>query len=629
MNQRFWGVAVVAISATLSAAGAPRLSIESPSRDLGEYRELAAFAKEVGATHLSACQVEPSLWQWDEYGRADPYPNWSMHRPSLFKFVVPPELEKYIPKDYAARNLATLRARFAVLKEYGLKATFVGMEPAYLPEAAYKDHPSWRGPACQHSRRSRHEYFAPCLDDAEFRAIYVKAIAELCRIAPFESFDFLVNDSGSGLCWCPHSYPGMNGPSACAGKSFSSRVVNFLSCFQEGAAAAGLGDVRVNIARYLQKPVDVDAIVKTLRPGQSVLGRTADGRTASHTVGFPNPFAEYSYPVALMPRVAAMVDQLQEAQRHPGDDMVYAVKGVNDLDAILLARKYLHRPIGEGPAARAKALEDVAGEIVADDASAKALADVWTDFERAHDLLAVYSQGGHLFLLGGTHQRWLTRPIVPFPNELKPDEKDYWRPFIFQAQTENEADYPLDLQGGRWVSGFGAHFIAGWLTMVRVRPILARAIAGADTLAGKGRSAQAEKYLKGLAMRLKFYREVAELHALIITYQFHLDDWRKHHGEGLLPESSDFFRLQGEGARLNEVLGYVREMVERSRRMADMIDAADADGIELVQCAPSDGFETVMTLPPAGKLAAQMRRRADIMWAHRRDHERIWRGRNP
>ena len=89
------------------------------------------------------------------------------------------------------------------------------LEPAYLPEAVYRDHPDWRGPACQHSRRAKHEYFAPCLDNAEYRKVYVEAIAELCRAAPFESFNFLVNDSGSGLCWCPHSYPGMNGPAAC------------------------------------------------------------------------------------------------------------------------------------------------------------------------------------------------------------------------------------------------------------------------------------------------------------------------------------------------------------------------------------------------------------------------------
>ncbi len=627
--QRVFSTCIFCACALASPADAGRrIAVESESRDIGEYRRLAEFAKSVGATHLSACQVEPSLWQWDEYGRTDPYPNWSMHRPSLFKFVVPPELEKYIPKDYAARNLKALRERFGVLKEFGLKATFIGMEPAYLPNAAYEDHPDWRGPACQHSRRSRHEYFAPCLDNAEFRSIYVKSIAELCRAARFESFDFLVNDSGSGLCWYPHAYPGKNGPSACAGKSFSSRVVNFLSCFQEGAAAAGLGDVKVNISRYLNRSVDIDAIVRTLKPGQSVLGRTASGKSAKRTVGFPNRFAEFTYPVAYMPRVARMVEQLQDAQRSPEADVVFALKGVDDLDAIALARKYLHRPIGDGPAARARALEDVACDFVAKEDAAK-LADIWTDIERIESVFAVYNQGGHIFLLGGTHQRWLTRPFVPFPEELKEDERKWWRPYIFQAQDEATALNPMDLQGGRWMSGAGPQLIFGWLTMERVRPIFRRAVSAAESLSGKGVDARANKYLEGLAMRLKFYRDVAELHALVVQYQFHLEDWRKHHGDKLLPESSDFFRLQGEGNRLNEVNRYNRQIVELSRAMADELDAAEAAGVELVQCAPSDKFETVMTLPPVRKLAAEMRRRADVMWAHRRDHERIWRGRNP
>ena len=271
----------------------------------------------------------------------------------------------------------------------------------------------------------------------------------------------------------------------------------------------------------------------------------------------------------------------------------------------------------------------MASEIVKGKEAVAKLSDVWLDIESILHVTGVFAQGGHLYLLGGTHQRWLTRPIVPFPEELTAEEKDYWRPFIFQAQTEKEAEYPLDLQAGRWVSGFGAHFITGWLAMEKVRPLFARSISNVKTLIGKGVDKNAEKYLDGLLRRLVFYRDVAEMHALIITYQFHLDDWRKHHGNELLPESSDFFRLQGEGDRLREVNQYNRNMVELSRSMADQLDCAYAAGIELIQCAPSDEFETIMTLPPAKKLAEQMRRKADIMWAHRNDHNRIWRGRNP
>lgn len=117
-----------------------KISLECPTADLREYRKLAELAKELGATHLSASQIEPSMWQWN-VNRYDPYPNWSLHRPTVFKYIVPEALKPYLPADYAKRNLDTLAERVAILKEFGLKATFAGMEPAYLPEAVYRDHP--------------------------------------------------------------------------------------------------------------------------------------------------------------------------------------------------------------------------------------------------------------------------------------------------------------------------------------------------------------------------------------------------------------------------------------------------------------------------------------------------------
>ena len=119
-----------------------RIKVSANTANLKEYRKLAEFAKELGATHCGADQIEPSMWQWNQ-DRHDPYPNWSLNRPSLFKYIVPKELKKYIPQDYTKRNLDTLIARGKILKEFGLKATFNGMEPAYLPEQAYREHPEW------------------------------------------------------------------------------------------------------------------------------------------------------------------------------------------------------------------------------------------------------------------------------------------------------------------------------------------------------------------------------------------------------------------------------------------------------------------------------------------------------
>lgn len=79
-----------------------RIKVSANTANLEEYRKLAEFAKDLGATHLGADQIEPSMWQWNA-DRKDPYPNWSPQRPTLFKYIVPKELEKYLPADYAKR----------------------------------------------------------------------------------------------------------------------------------------------------------------------------------------------------------------------------------------------------------------------------------------------------------------------------------------------------------------------------------------------------------------------------------------------------------------------------------------------------------------------------------------------
>ena len=100
------------------------------------------------------------------------------------------------------------------------------------------------------------------------------------------------------------------------------------------------------------------------------------------------------------------------------------------------------------------ALLDMAAGFVGKE-NAETLVEVWDLVEKIHDRFEPLDTGGHIFLLGTIHQRWLTRPLVAFPAELKPEEKDYYRQFQFQAQSEEDADNLLDLQANRWLSGLG------------------------------------------------------------------------------------------------------------------------------------------------------------------------------
>ena len=191
-----------------------KIMIDCNTNSLDEFRKLAEFAKKADATHVNISQVETAMWQWD-LDRTDPYPNWGMSNATLFKVALPGVLEKYIPADYSARNLEMFSKRAEILKEYGLKAMFVGMEPAWLPNEVYRDHPSWRGPRCDQPRRARNEYYAPCTDNPEVQALYKESMKKLCSVIPVEYFEFLTNDSGGGVCWAGLLYPGANGPTSC------------------------------------------------------------------------------------------------------------------------------------------------------------------------------------------------------------------------------------------------------------------------------------------------------------------------------------------------------------------------------------------------------------------------------
>ena len=84
---------------------------------------------------------------------------------------------------------------------------------------------------------------------------------------------------------------------------------------------------------------------------------------------------------------------------------------------------------------------------------ADALVDIWENIHMTQDKLIHLNQGGHMFMLGTVHQRWLTRPMVAFPSELAADEKAYYRNYQFQAGAEEEADDLLNFQASKWLSG--------------------------------------------------------------------------------------------------------------------------------------------------------------------------------
>ena len=610
-------LALFAVAGLAAAALGGDLVVGCPTANLDEFRQVAEFAKAIGATHVDACQIEHSLWQWNQ-NRYDPYPNWSMHRPSIFKFIVPEELKKYIPADYAARNLATLKARGEILKALGLKSNFAGMEPAYFPEQAYLDHPNWRGARCDQARRARGEYYAPCTDDPEVRAMYVKTVAELCKVCPFEFFKFRSNDSGAGFCWVKCLYAGANGPDRCAEGAMGPRVADFMSAVQEGARLAGLKNPRVNIRADFAE--DEANVILALKPGQSLNNKTKEGASATEVIGFPNRFTDYCAPIYALTRLPRLAGQLQKAQMHPDHDCEIGFRSPNELDLQILLRKYLKKPMGVGPAARLTAISDVAAAIVGE-ANAPALVAAWEALDEANKRLDPFYTGGHLFLLGSLHQRWITRPFVAFPNELQGEDRRYWREFIFQAQTEADADNMLDLQANRWLNGNGGQKLTSMLFTHGVLASIKSSAVKFAELQGKGVDAAANRWLADQAAKTAFYVCLVKNANNAINFQSILD--RTDYDEA--PEDTTWdIREQGD-VRLHKLNLIVRAEIDNVHEMIRIVERA-ADPV--VDHAASDAEQTIMRFGPKASFLRDLRRKVAIMEAHRRDFLRLYKSYN-
>lgn len=602
-----------AVAVAALAVAEQKITVYAPTANLEEFRKVAQDAKELGANHVWATQIEPSLWIWDR-DRYDPYPNWSLRHATIFKYIVPEEMKEFLPADYAARNLATVKARGTVLRELGLKASFEGMEPAYFPEEAYRAHPAWRGPRCDQARRARTEYYAPCFDNPEVRAMYFKATKILCEACPFDAFYFLTNDSGGGLCWAEGLYPGENGPYACRNVKMGERISAYLGVFQDAARAAGLGDVAANVNHVGE--TDVIQTLPYLKKGQSVNGRGSEGETRRVVVGYMNGYGDPTFPVYLLPRIFGYAKALQRISSVADADITIRFRSVEDRDAIDFVKANF-RKIGRGVVTRAKAVVDFAATRVGAD-DAEALAEIWENVERLVERYDAYQTGGHMFKLGTVHQRWLTRPFVAFPEELKPEEKDYYRAFQFQAQEESDADDLSDLQGNKWLKGYGAANLVtkSWW---RAQPILDRTIASAARLAKRHAAEPYGKELKLLELRLKAFKCVVRNATHAIQFQDYMD--RADRTRNPIDRSPNT-RHQGD-PELEVINQIVREEIDMSYELADLIDTAPG---RIFFTAPKKEWTTVMALEP--DLSASLRKRAEIMENHRRDFLRLYRSKN-
>jgi hypothetical protein len=592
-----------------TSAGTKKILFSCPTSTIEEFRAFAENAAELGATHVYISDLPKSRWLWD-LDRSDPYPNWGMLMAAIFKVACPPDLRDFLPADYSVRNLEIIRQRSSVLKELGLKAAFLGKEPAYLPEAVYEARPDWRGPRCEHPRRSRHAYYAPRVDRPEVLAMYRQAVAEICRVAPIELFSFLTNDSGSGICWSVSLYPGQNGPAWCRERAYADRVVGFLSTIQDGARDAGLeAEVSFNYGSGYISQAEIASVIPYLKPGQAINGKTREGLAPVLNIGY-SFYDSWTNPVLGIPQVFRVAEQLQEAASGGNTNLnvVFCQPDAPELFALL--RQYQKMPF-RGVMGRMEAIRAAAAEMAGED-HAETLMGIWEKIDRAVGTLR--SMGvDPLMLVGTINQRWITRPLVPFPMELKPEEQGYYRKFQFQANSEEEAADLMNLQGFEVINGFSGSLLAGNL-FDRAIGLLQSALQDIDELKDRGGDKES---LDRLELRLRtlvcFYRNARNT----IQYQDILDRTDDEHP----PKEENIYPMDGD-QKLGEIQNVTRDEIDN---ITELIGLLESSPVPLIELAPAPDEEDIFLIGP--NIVEQLRKKVRIMLRHQLDVYRLYRRR--
>jgi hypothetical protein len=594
--------------------------------DLAFFEKKARLSKELGATFVTITdELPPAMWQFNP--KDDPYPGWFIYRPSLLKIFPPKEVQPFVNTQYAGKIAGILAARCKILRKYGLKATFNSNEPQTLPEVFFVAYPELRGARVDQPNRSRTAWWAPSVDEPKTLELYSVAMKSLLQHCPeAENFSFLTSDSGAGFDWVPALYAGLNGNTKWKEKPVESRVSGFLINLQQAAKEAG-HDVTIAINPISPRqwmtpsfsPEMLDAIVRLLPRGLAVSGHEGpDGRPFSGVVrrGFSNGGNG-----AFAPVVGLVVPNMGDGDIRAPDapsDTVYAPRIIvelgdkNSIDFNYRLAKFLRAHPGANMVERLQNLRAFAASEVGEE-NADGLLEIWNSLNQVQQRLDVLNFGGML-QFGHVLNRWVTRPMVPLPEELTAAEKKDWRPFLFQAKGEAQALDLIDIQAMRMFEGWGAK-----LLFQRAIETTAPQVLGASQriaqFAPNLTDENARSYWELYGKRLEAVYCLLESADHMVSYQAHLDRIR---AQGIKPEVNPPLGTQS-GWDRTDMMELARKEIATMIRLRQIIQSTKQP---ILETADRIDEENVMRLGP--NLAAEIKNKIDTMNRHWRDYDRVF-----
>ncbi len=581
------------------------------SDSLASFESFARKAKQSGATHvvITAEDLPWAMWQMDTPG--DPYPAWAVSNVGLLKVSIPDALQPYLPKDYSDTVLGILKQRCEVLRKLGLKAAFTTFEPQILPERVYEAHPLWRGPQVDHPLRSRVPRFAPSVDNPEVLALYRESMKKLLTLCPeIEILSLHTNDSGSGMSWSGGLYQGPNGSALVRGRKMHERYREFFGALQDGAKDARPGPLEID-AEWVRE-ASPDLVASKLTAGMAVANIEGPNATVyKAVVGFLLDYFYPFYPAQGLPLPVRYLEELEAAQKSKAPRLFYLIGDRQESDLYLEIYDAFQKNPTHDDLSRMQLLRAIAAKRVGE-AGASALVDAWMALNRVQRDADILNFGGTLFYIGSVHQRLLTRPFVPFPEELTDDEKSYYRKYQFQARTEERAGDLGDIQGTRQYQGLGGSAVSGMI-LKRMRVDLARV---REDLKQIGASAAAQKApMELFDKRVQVFDILVQNGQNSLDYQYLLDFMKG----GRLLRPIEFQEHLTDITEWREIKNIARSEMDNSIVLADLIESTREI---LIDTTKTSAEENIRVLGP--DLAAQLRRKVKIMVKHWEDYERLF-----
>jgi hypothetical protein len=617
--------------ASAPAGAAAEDSAARDAADLAQFERKAALSKELGATDVSVTDGLPlATWEMDA---DDPYPMWFVHHAGLLIIFPPKEVQPYVDMKYAARVQGILAKRCEILGKDGLAGVWNANEPAVMPEAFFTAYPELRGPRIDQPNRSRKAYFAPSVDEPETLLIYREAMQALLKTCPeVEQFNWVTTDAGSGFDWTPSLYPGINGNSNYKNRPMADRVSGFLINAQQAAADAG-HQIKINItpiaARQWMLPTfspDVlRDIVRELPRGLAVQGREGpDGRAfvAVTTVGGSGGAAFYPVVGIVVPSIeggggGGMGGGAREASGETPARVMFNFGDETTVDFNYRFLKFTRGAPMRTLAERVTMLRAFAVSEVGED-QADNLMEVWSALDDAQRNLAILDFGGML-RFGDVLNRWITRPMVPYPEELTAAEKKDYSAFIFQAKGDEQAADLVDIQAMREYEGWGARLLFQRtieLTLPRMNRALS--LVGGIAAASKDDATRAQWELMGKRVQAAIC--LLQSADDMVAYQAQLDRVKSL---GAKPEVNPVLGVQSSWDR-TDLMETARKEIDTMVNLDKLLESTSEPILDL---APTAGEETIMRLGP--NITVQIKHKIDVMNGHWRDYDRLFTVPNP